>query len=82
MVANNQKQYRTCEKNIVFGKKHFLQYSKYDFRKNLLGEIIDFDHPKISKKKLFQVIKYRVGTDIIYKINASTDVLTSEILKT
>ena len=47
------------------------------------GEIIDFDHQKISKKKnSSQVIKYRVGTDIIYKINASTDVLTSEILKT
>jgi hypothetical protein len=81
-LANNQNSTEPVKKNIVLGKRTFLYNPQNMISEEFTGEIIDFEHPKNFKEKnSSQVIKYRVGTDIIYKINASTDVLTSEILK-
>lgn len=81
-LANNQNSTEPVKKNIVLGKRTFLYNPQNMISEEFTGEIIDFEHPKNFKEKnSSQVIKYRVGTYIIYKINASTDVLTSEILK-
>ena len=50
-LANNQNSTEPVKKNTVLGKRIFHNPQNM-ISEEFTGEIIDFEHPKISKKKL------------------------------